>query len=163
LPGLRSVNKVTQSISMLLADAQRQGLAARNVAEYVDRITLPHKGVGTYTETEVRQLLAAIADDRLAHAWELALSGLRRGEIAGLRWADVGLKAKTLVVANNRLAAGSKSVEGDPKSEASRRTLPLPNRLVSVFKAARMRQAAERLALGGAGGPWAYVVCNEAG
>jgi integrase len=30
-------------------------------------------------------------------------------------------------------------------------------------KAARKRQAAERLALGGAGGPWAYVVCNEAG
>jgi integrase len=107
--------------------------------------------------------LAAIADDRLAHAWELALSGLRRGEIAGLRWADVDLKAKTLVVANNRLAAGSKTVEGDPQSEASRRTLPLPNRLVSVLKAARVRQAAELLALGGAGGPGAYVVCNEAG
>lgn len=62
----------------------------------------------------------SIADDRLAHAWELALSGLRRGEIAGLRWADIDLEAKTLVVANNRVAAGSKTVEGDPKSETSR-------------------------------------------
>ena len=134
--GAVAVNKVTQSISMLLADAHRQGLVARNVAEHVDRIASPHKGIDTYTEDEVRQLLAAIADGRLAHAWELALSGLRRGEIAGLRWADIDLEAKTLVVANNRVAAGSKTVEGDPKSETSRRTLPLPNRLVSVLKVA---------------------------
>ena len=61
-----------------------------------------------------------------------------------------------------RQAAGSRTAENDPKSQASRRTLPLPNRLVVVLKSARKRQAAERLALGGAGGPWAYVVCNEA-
>jgi integrase len=161
--GAVAVNKVVQSIAMVLADAQRQGLVARNVAEHVDRITPPHKGIDTYTEAEVQQLLAALADDRLAHAWELALSGLRRGEIAGLRWADVDLEAKTLAVSNNRVAAGSTTVEGNPKSETSRRTLPLPNRLVSVLKAARKRQAEERLALGGAGGPWVYVVCNEAG
>jgi integrase len=49
----------------------------------------------TCTEDEVTAILAAIADDRLGHAWELALSGLRRGEISGLRWADVDLKAMT--------------------------------------------------------------------
>ncbi len=79
---------------MLLADAQRQGLVARNVAEHVDRIAPPHRRIDTYTEAEVRQLLGAIASDRLGHAWELALSGLRRGEIAGLRWSDVDLDAQ---------------------------------------------------------------------
>ncbi|GAB5007374.1 site-specific integrase [Mycobacterium avium subsp. hominissuis] len=161
--GAVAVNKVTQSIAMVLADAHRQGLVARNVAEHVDRVAPPHKAVDTYTESEVQKLLGALSGDRLGHAWELALSGLRRGEIAGLRWADVDLDAKTLTVANNRVAAGSKTVENDPKSETSRRTLPLPARLVSVLKTARKRQAAERLALGGAGGPWEYVVCNEAG
>jgi integrase len=161
--GPDAVNKVVQSIAMVLTDAQQQGLIVRNVAEHVDPVPRRHRDVDTYTEAEVQQLLAAIADDRLAHAWELALSGLRRGEIAGLRWADVGLDANTLRVANNRVAAGSKTVENDPKSDTSRRTLPLPNRLVMVLKAARKRQAAERLALGGAGGSWDYVVCNEAG
>lgn len=130
---------------------------------YVDRVASPHQCVDTYTEAEVQKLLRALSGDRLGHAWELALSGLRRGEIAGLRWADVDLDAKTLTIVNNRVAAGSKTVEGDPKSETSRRTLPLPTRLVAVLKAARKRQAEERLALGGAGGPWEYVVCNEAG
>jgi integrase len=52
-------------------------------------------------------------------------------------------------------------VENDPKSAMSRRMLPLPDRLVSVLKAAKARQAAERLALGT--GVFAYVVSNEAG
>jgi integrase len=159
--GADAVNKVTQSISMVLSDAARQGLVARNVAEHVDRVARPHKDVDTYTEDEVRRLLAAIGGDRLGHAWELALSGLRRGEIAGLRWADVDLDAKTLTVSNNRVNAGGKTVENDPKSATSRRALPLPARLVSVLKAARRRQAAERLALGY--GAWEYVVSNEIG
>jgi integrase len=158
-----AINKVTQSISAVLADAVRQGLVARNVAEYVDRIEVAHREVDTFTEAEVQQFLAAVADDRLGHAWELALSGLRRGEIAGLRWSDVDLDAKTLTIVNNRVVAGGKrTVENNPKSLTSGRTLPLPNRLVMVLKAARKRQIAERLALG-AGGPWTYVVCNEAG
>ena len=45
----------------------------------------------------------------------------------------------------------------------SRRTLPLPDRLVSVLRAAKARQAVERLALGADSGPWDYVVSNEAG
>ena len=45
----------------------------------------------------------------------------------------------------------------------SRRTLPLPDRLVSVLRAARARQAAERLALGVEYRSGEYVVSNEAG
>ncbi|MGV0077828.1 site-specific integrase [Mycobacterium colombiense] len=129
----------------------------------VNRVSKPHKGVDTYTEAEVQKLLAAIADDRLGHAWELALSGLRRGEIAGLRWSEVDLDNKALAIINNRVAAGGRSVENDPKSWASRRTLPLPDRLVSVLRSAKARQASERLALGAAVGAWEYVVSNEVG
>ncbi|WP_373203206.1 site-specific integrase [Mycobacterium marinum] len=89
------------------------------------------------------------------------MSGLRRDDIAGLRWADVDLKAKTLNIVNNRVMAGSRAAENDPKSAASRRMLPLPDRLVSVLKVAKARQASERLALGGGG--FDYVVSNEAG
>lgn len=158
-----AVNKFTQTVAMVLADAQRQGLIARNAAENVDAVSVGHRSVDTYTEAEVQTLLASIADDRLAHAWELALCGLRRGEIAGLRWADVDLDGKTLSVSNNRVDAGGKAVENDPKSAMSRRSLPLPDRLVSVLKATKARQATERLALGIDGGSWDYVLSNEAG
>jgi integrase len=156
-----SVNKAIDTWAMVLADAHQQGLVTRNVAEHVAHVAARHKQVDTYTEAEVTTLLAAIADNRLGHAWELALSGLRRGEVAGLRWCDIDLKAKTLSIANNRVSAAGVTVENDPKSATSRRTLPLPDRLVSVLKAAKARQAAERLALGT--GAFAYVVSNEIG
>jgi integrase len=108
-------------------------------------------------------LTAKVAHTPRVNASELALSGLRRGEIAGLRWADVDLENKTLTIANNRVSAGGRTVENDPKSIASRRTLPLPNRLITVLKAAKARQAAERLALGIDYGSGAYVVSNEIG
>lgn len=158
-----AVNKTVQAIAMVLADAQRQGRVSRNVAEHVDRVAVEHNAVDTYTESEVGVLLSAIATDRIGHAWELALSGLRRGEIAGLRWADVDLEGRTLTIANNRVSAGGKTVENDPKSATSRRTLPLPERLVFVLRSASARQARERLALGADGGAWKYVVSNEAG
>jgi integrase len=124
------------------------------VVDRVNRVGTKHKDLDTYTytEAEVRLLVSAIADDRLGHAWELALTGLRRGEIAGLRWSDCALDTKTLSIANNRVSAGGRSVENDPKSASSRRTLPLPDRLVSVLKAAKARQACERLSLGSAYG-----------
>ncbi|WP_197508530.1 Arm DNA-binding domain-containing protein, partial [Mycobacterium sp. E735] len=75
-----SVNKAIDAWSMLLADAQQQGLVSRNVAERVSHVSVRHRDVDTYTEAEVLTLLAALDGDRLAHAWELALSGLRRGE-----------------------------------------------------------------------------------
>lgn len=161
--GAIAVNKFTQTVAMVLADAQRQGLVVRNVAEHVDPVAVGHRSVDTYTEGEVATFLASIAGDRLAHAWELALCGLRRGELAGLRWADIDLEGKSLSVVNNRVDAAGHAVENDPKSATSRRTLPLPERLVAVLKAAKVRQAAERLALGSAYQSGEYVVSNEIG
>jgi integrase len=156
-----SVNKSIDSWSMVLHDAHRQGVVSRNVGELVQHVVVRHRDVSTYTEDEVRTILESISDDRLSHAWELALSGLRRGEIAGLRWCDVDLDARTLAVTNNRVDAGGVVCENDPKTLTSRRTLPLPERLVTVLKSAKARHARERLALGY--GHWAYVVCNEIG
>lgn len=158
-----AVNKVISSINQVLADALVQGIVHTNVAERVARVSNVHKDVDTFTAEEVEQLRAHFAKDRIGHAWELALYGMRRGEIAGLRWSDVNFKDKMLTIANNRVSAGGATVENDPKSEASRRELPLPARLAKVLRAAKKRQVVERLALGGHYGAGEYVVCNEIG
>lgn len=158
-----AVNKTIQAVNMVLADALHQGLVARNVAENIDRIPVPHKAMETYTPAEVAKFLAGVESDRNRHAWHLALSGLRRGEIAGLRWTDLDLAAEALAVSNNRTRAGGKTNEGEPKSAASRRTLPIPARLLVELKAAKVRQAKDKLELGPDYGSGEYVVSNEAG
>ena len=85
-----------------------------------------HQEMSTYTPDEIRRVLRAADKDRNGHLWYLALSGLRRAEIAELRWSDVDLGAGTITVMRNRVQAGAGNVvEGDPKTHSSRRTLPL--------------------------------------
>jgi integrase len=103
-----SVNKMVSTVEQVLADVVKQGLIARNVAALVDRLEPDFTPLDTYTEAGVDKFPSAAAGYRLAHAWELALCGLRRGEIAGLCWSDVDLKAKTLTIANNRVSTGSR-------------------------------------------------------
>lgn len=101
---------------------------------------------------------------RNGHLWYLALSGLRRGDIAGLMWADIDFDAGTVTITRNRVQAGAGTVvEGDPKTLSSRRTLPLDAGLVAVLRRASARYAAERLALGSAHADSGYVAVNEAG
>ena len=96
-------------------------------------------------------------------AWPLALTGLRRGEVAGVRWSDIDLEAKVMQIATTRLRFGTRVIEETPKSNSSRRTLPLPDHLVAVLRAARAIQAADRLALGEAYDASGYVVVDESG
>jgi integrase len=63
--------------------------------------------MATYTPEEIGAVLRAAHKDRNGHLWYLALSGLRRGEIAGLMWADVDLAAGTLIITSNRVQAGA--------------------------------------------------------
>ena len=73
----------------------------------------------------MRKLLKHVENDRLGHAWHLALSGLRRGEISGLRWSDVDLKAQTVTIAHNRVSVNGQAMDSQPKTDRSARVLPL--------------------------------------
>lgn len=122
-----------------------------------------HQEMQTYTPDEIRRVLRAADKNRSGHLWYLALSGLRRGEIAGLKWSDINLDDGTIAIARNRVRAGLNVVEGDPKTLSARRTLPLDDGLVGVLRRASARYAQERLALGGAHVDSGYVAVNEAG
>ncbi|MEV0250110.1 site-specific integrase [Nocardia sp. NPDC050712] len=160
----QTVNATLDRFETVLESLIAEGKLVRNVAALVDRVpTGPKKKHVTYSEAEVRKVLAVASDDRNRHAWHLALSGLRRGEIGGLRWTDVDLDAGELTISNNRVSVNGKAEEYDPKSEDSGRTLPLTRTLTAELRAARKRQAAEKLALGEAYGPGTHVVINEAG
>jgi integrase len=63
--------------------------------------------VAVWTVQQLAAFFAFAADDRLyALWWLIALRGLRRGEAAGLRWADVDLDARVVVIGQQRIAYG---------------------------------------------------------
>lgn len=157
----RSCNYMLSLTTAVLESQVRQGALVRNVGRLVDRVAGDAEKFRTLTETEMFAILDNECRD--AHLWALALYGLRRGEIAGLRWSNVDLKAKTISITENRVAVGKNIVSGSPKSKASNRELPIPEEVVSVLKAARKRQAEERLAMGELYGTGEYVASDETG
>jgi integrase len=161
----RYCNLMLGTLSQVLEQLVAEGDLARNVARHVDRVPGKPTKFETYEPEQVAAVLDSLADDRDRHAWHLALTGLRRGEIGGLKWAHIDLKAKTLQIADTRVSANGKAIdqEGVTKSASSSRPLPIPDGLLAELKAAKRRQAAEKLALGAAYADLGYVVCNEAG
>jgi integrase len=158
-----SVNPMLNMVSRMLSDLVKQGHLVRDVASLVDRLKRPRQKLTTFTEDEARKLLAHVDGDRLAHAWHLALSGLRRGELGGLRWSDVDLTARTVTIANNRVSVNGQAMDSQPKTDSSGRVLPLTPALTAALRRALAMQKAERVALGPDYGPGEHVVCDQAG
>jgi integrase len=160
----RSLNKTVDAWRSMLDYAVERRELAHNVAAAIKKAPRAHSEMATYTPDEIRRVLRAADDDRNGHLWYLALSGLRRAEIAGLRWSDVDLDARTISIARNRVQAGAGNVvENDPKTRSSRRTLPLDDGLAAVLRKASARYAQERLAHGEARRDSGYVAVNKMG
>jgi integrase len=119
-------------------------------------ITPPKASRFTHTRlslAQVHALLAgidAVPDPALSLAYRLALSlGLRRGELAGLRWDAISLDDGTLRVARTRVVAGRRIIDqDDAKSATSARTVHLDPDLTARLRAYRTAQSQQRLALG---------------
>ena len=161
----RSLNAAIDAWRLVLAYGCDRKELAHNVAASIRKVPRVHREMETYTPDEIRRVLRAADKDRNGHLWYLALSGLRRGEIAGLRWTDVDFDAGTLTIARSRVEVGTTSavVENEPKTASSRRTLPLDESLMAVLRRASARYAQEKLALGAAHADSGYVASTEAG
>jgi integrase len=79
--------------------------------------------------------LANVCGDQGEVVLILAYTGLRFGELIGLNVEDVDLDARRVRVRRSMTQVGGRLVEGNPKSMAGRRSVPIPERLVPLFKA----------------------------
>jgi integrase len=148
-----------------LADAERLELVIRNAAAAARPPAVDHIDRVTWSSEELGEFLESVRDDRLYPVFVvLATTGMRRGEVLGLRWRDVDFDAGDLAIANTRTPVKSEIVTGPPKTARSRRQVFLDEWTLDVLRAQRRSQAADRLAAGPA---WNadedYVFTDEVG
>jgi integrase len=159
--GLRpfTIRNVRAVLRMALGWGVDFELIPRNVATG-RRIRLP-KGETFHgrrlTQDEMRRLLTVAEGERLGALWVVLVGlGLRLGEGLGLRWSELDFAARQLRVTGSvHRLTGRGVIIAPPKTEASRRTLPLPGIVADALRRHRARQATERLA---AGAEWAPSV-----
>lgn len=136
-----------------LQHAVRWQLVPRNVADAVDPPRPARVEMRALTEADSAKLLAAAHGSRLYAPIAVALTtGLRRGELLGLRWSDVDLDGATLSVQQTLEQTRSGISFKAPKTAKSRRKIALPSVTVDVLRSHRAEQAKIRLAIGPAYG-----------
>jgi len=147
----KTVRSIHLVLHKALADAERKGLVIRNVAALAD----PPK-VGARKQIEIKAwtadrldvFLEAIEPHRLSPAFHLAAyTGMRRGEVLGLRWKDLDLDANRLSVRQALVSVAYEMHISDVKTGSGRRTIDIEDETVEVLRAWRKAREAE------AGGP----------
>lgn len=132
-----------------LDGAVRDGLLAKNPAAAVKRPGVERAEAKHLDQSAVAQVLAAAEGSRYHSALVLiAATGLRRGEVLALAWDRVDLDAATLKVTATIGRIDGQLVISAPKTERSRRTVPLSPAIVEVLRKHKVTQAAERLRAG---------------
>jgi integrase len=116
------------------------------------------------TPDEVRTLVGGLVDHRLRALFRMLLgTGLRRGEALAARWDDLDLDGGHLRVRGTHGRVGGRLTITEPKTEKSRRVVPLRQALVIELRAHRVRQVAERLHAGSAWTEQGLIFCTQTG
>jgi integrase len=161
-----TVQKIHHVIHKALTQAVRWDLIPRNPADSVKAPTPAPKEMHPLSAGEARKLLDAARGDRLEALYVLAVhTGMRRGELLGLKWEDVDLDGQTVRVRRTltRIDNGRRLALGEPKTRKSRRTVRLTQKAVEALRSHRKRQLEEKLRVGGLYQDQGLVFAGEAG
>jgi integrase len=162
--GAVTVRRILTRLSTILATAVKDELIPSNPAVGADRPVLHGGPVRVWEPEHVREFLQRCAQHRLGPLFEIAvLTGLRCGEITGLRWGDVDLVARKITVRHNRVTVDGKIIEQTTKTRAGLRTVPLSAAAVAALLAWQLRQAEEAEAAADAWRGDGHVFANAIG
>ena len=134
-------------ISAVLEQALKEGLVAVNVAS---RATLPkaeRKEVNYFQPKQIAAIREALEHETLK--WKtlvhmLLITGARRGEILGLKWASVDFENSRVYICNSVLYSADIGIyESTPKTEKSKRYIYLPAETMQLLREYRSWQRTE--------------------
>jgi integrase len=134
---------VRTTLRIALGQAQRDGLVHQNVAALAKGPPVKTREMKTLDAEAVRALIDRVSGTDEAALWLTAITtGVRAGELAGLQWGDVDLDGGALHVHRSwaRQLDGSYGLQ-DPKTDKSKREIPLLPETVEALKVLRDKAA----------------------
>lgn len=141
-------------VSVVLSGMYKQALKNKIILENpVPLATLPrkkeYKEPRVMTVEEQKIFLDYAKDSYLYDLFLLALTtGMRSGELRGLQWQDIDFKNKVLHVNNTLVYVNNDYKLDTPKTETSRRDIPLIDTAIAALKRQKVKQAENRMLLG---------------
>ncbi|MGI8658722.1 MAG: tyrosine-type recombinase/integrase, partial [Candidatus Limnocylindria bacterium] len=121
-----------------LGRAVAHGLILRNPAALAAPPRVEHREVESWDAAQVRTFLDSVRGHRLEALFTIAVvTGLRQGELLGLRWSDIDLATGTLTVRHALQRVNGRLELVETKTPRSRRTIPLPELALRALRTAQ--------------------------
>jgi integrase len=143
-----TINLVCKTLHAAFAFGVDQGVWDRNL---MDRVRRPKKRRYEHTTlnaTQLRKLLAELEGHRLYALFVLVTAtGMRPGEIFGLRWRDVDVSTGEIQLQRNLQRVDGVTFSKDPKSESGRRHIMIRGMALEALRAHKSRQEVEKTVL----------------
>ncbi len=144
----RSIGHTHALISTMLGWAVRLELAVRNVADVVEPPKGAHKRAKPYDRADALRLIEEAGKTRYASLIIFGFeTGLRRGELAGLKWTDLDLDRRVATIRGSMGqipgATWYKSTKTDSVAQ-----IALSDFAIEALRAQRVQQAKDKLAAG---------------
>jgi integrase len=144
-----SVNKLHTILHKALSQAVKWTMVPRNVAGLVKPPRPNPAEMRVLSAEETRRLLETAQGNKLQALYVLAVTtGMRQGELLGLRWQDVDLENATVSVRRTLTKNGGRLLLGEPKTTKSRRTINLTEAAVLALSEHLTRQVDQIESLG---------------
>jgi len=142
----KTVRNIFVTLRHALNDAVRWELLPYNPTDKVTAPTWQRKEPRAWSAEQIAEFLhhATATADPYTAVWRLLFStGMRRGELLGLRWSDIDLVESTVTVRQARVVAGSKVITTTPKSRAGNRTFSIDPGTVTQLAQLKNSQEAQ--------------------
>lgn len=138
-----------------------------NPVKEVDLPKIQKNEIEAYTEEELKTLLRLMdkCEDKILSACIKIIvgTGIRRGEVCGLRIENFSSERKEIKITEAIVYAENKNISKTPKSNAGRRTISLPDSVVEVIEERIREYKLNKLKLGKKFHDEGYIICHEDG
>lgn len=160
----RTVRYVHTTVHAALADAVALGLIPANVAERVKPPRLSQEERHPLSSEALPRFLAQVALDRRPTLWWFfLLTGMRRGEVLGLRWMDLDWTHHEARIQQTWVKGPDGNMFSQPKTKRSRRAVVLPDSLMEKLQQHEREQQAEKERAGDLWHDYGLIFCQEDG
>jgi integrase len=140
-----TLRRIHATLRSALASAVRRRFIQDNPAAHVELPPMHRRSADVWTPEQLGKFLDAVADDRLYALFLLvAMTGLRRGEVIGLRWQDVDLHSGLLRITQQVVELRGQLVVGEPKTRSGVRVVPVDAGTAATLAEHRTKQQHDR-------------------
>lgn len=146
----KTLRNMQSVIHRCFKEAVKLGIISNNPSDYIELPKVQKNEIQVLNEDEIFKLKETIKEERLGISILIALdTGLRLGEISALKWSKVDLDKKVLKVTHSlsRQVVGeinsttrTELVLHEPKTQQSKREVPLKDELVTKLRTFKVQQ-----------------------